>query len=109
MYNIYELVNLMGLYINLAHVHINIFLDCVWRSKSKFQGSSSVSRIIRRVSIAVAEHLGEFIHIPNENIKQQNNIRKFYQIGNFPNVAACVDGTHIFIKKSWRKHWRSIS
>lgn len=59
---------------------------------------ASVSLIIKKVSIALAEHLGEYIHFPNNILEQQQNLREFHQIANFPNVAACVDGTHILIK-----------
>lgn len=58
---------------------------------------ATVSLIIKRVSVALAENLRNFVKFPDTLQQQQQNIRKFFAIGNFPNVAACVDCTHILI------------
>lgn len=49
------------------------------------------------MSIAFAEKLHEYVQFPKTLEGQQSNIRKFYEIANFPNVAACIDGTLIKI------------
>ncbi|KAJ3662506.1 hypothetical protein Zmor_006851 [Zophobas morio] len=58
----------------------------------------TTSLTIKRVSIAIAEHLQEFIHFPNTPNGQRANIMAFHNIRGFPSVAGCVDGTDIPIK-----------
>lgn len=59
---------------------------------------SSVSRIIKRVSQLLAGHLRDFVKFPDDPRELQSNTRKFFELGNFPTVSACVDGIHIPIK-----------
>ncbi|XP_020294493.1 putative nuclease HARBI1 isoform X2 [Pseudomyrmex gracilis] len=54
-------------------------------------------KCIKAVSIAFAEKLHEYVHFPKTLEGQRNNIKKFYEIAEFPNVAACIDGTLIKI------------
>jgi hypothetical protein len=56
---------------------------------------SSVSRIVERVSILLAEQSRRFIKFPNDLgvVEEQ-----FRQIAGFPHVIGCVDGVHIPIK-----------
>lgn len=59
---------------------------------------STVSRIIKKVSEAIAGLHNRFIRMPvteQQRIISQNN---FYQIARFPRVIGCVDGTHIAIQ-----------
>lgn len=58
---------------------------------------STVSRILVRVSEAIARLAPQFIKLPNQNelIKEQTN---FHAIGRFPRVIGVVDGTHIRIQ-----------
>lgn len=58
---------------------------------------STVSLTIKRVSVALAENLRNIVKFPDTLQQQQQNVQKFFAIGNFPNVAACVDCTHILI------------
>ncbi|KAJ3665363.1 hypothetical protein Zmor_000860 [Zophobas morio] len=55
----------------------------------------SVSRIVHRVSRAIAGVLPRFVHWPQdiERVKQD-----FYDVAHFPNIVGCVDCTHIKIK-----------
>ncbi|KAJ8979784.1 hypothetical protein NQ317_007692 [Molorchus minor] len=55
----------------------------------------SVSVIIKRVSVLLAEQRRRFIKFPDTENGQRQNITRFAQIANFPGVGACVDGTHI--------------
>lgn len=57
---------------------------------------STVSRIVVRVSEAIATLSPRFIRMPRDNeiIKEQY---KFHQIARFPKVIGAVDGTHIRI------------
>lgn len=43
----------------------------------------------------LAEQLQNYVKFPDKIQAQQDNIRRFFEIANFPNVAACIDGTHI--------------
>ncbi|KAJ8954814.1 hypothetical protein NQ317_009290 [Molorchus minor] len=58
---------------------------------------STASRIIRKVSEAIATLRPQYIRMPlqREIIHTQN---EFYQISRFPRVIGCVDGTHIKIQ-----------
>lgn len=58
---------------------------------------STISVIIKKVSILIAEHLGDFISFPRTAQGFRSNIRKFYEIAQFPNVSGCIDCTHIKI------------
>ncbi|KAL1488809.1 hypothetical protein ABEB36_014605 [Hypothenemus hampei] len=55
----------------------------------------TVSLVIKRVSEIFAEKVKDFIKFPEDSAE---NILKFYTFRNFPNVSACIDGTHIPIK-----------
>ncbi|XP_024874263.1 putative nuclease HARBI1 [Temnothorax curvispinosus] len=57
----------------------------------------TVCRCIKAVSIAFAEKLHEYVQFPKTLEDQRSNIRTFYEIAEFPNVAACIDGTLIKI------------
>ncbi|KAJ8930924.1 hypothetical protein NQ314_016222 [Rhamnusium bicolor] len=61
---------------------------------------STVSLVIKRISVALAENLRNFVKFPVMLHEQEENIMKFYNVANFPNVAACVDCTHITIGNS---------
>lgn len=55
------------------------------------------------MSIAFAEKLHEYVQFLKTLEDQRNNIRKFYAIAEFPNVAACIDGTLIKIANSHKE------
>lgn len=62
------------------------------------------------MTIAFAEKLHEYVHFPKTVEGQRRNIRKFYEIAQFPNVAACIDGTLIKIanpNKEFGENFRS--
>ncbi|CAL1682532.1 unnamed protein product [Lasius platythorax] len=58
---------------------------------------ATVCRSIKAVSIALAEKLHNYVKFHTTINDQRKNIRKFYQIARFPNVAGCIDGTLIKI------------
>ncbi|KYN05601.1 Putative nuclease HARBI1 [Cyphomyrmex costatus] len=58
---------------------------------------SSVSRIIKRVSILFARRLNEYVNFPQRRNDLMDNIRLFHNMAHFPNVSGCIDGTHICI------------
>ncbi len=56
----------------------------------------SASRIIKRVSEAIACLKNNYINFPTANILQQNKL-DFWRIGGLPNVIAAIDCNHIKI------------
>ena len=59
---------------------------------------STVCQVIRRVSLALAEKLNEYVFIPQNRAYIQSTKEKFADIANFHGVIACVDGTQIPIQ-----------
>ena len=58
---------------------------------------STVSRIFKRVTEAIARHRPDFIKMPIDHETIQVG-RGFYVISRFPKVLGCIDGTHIKIQ-----------
>lgn len=56
---------------------------------------STVCNVVRRVSDVLADHLRQYIRLPND---LQDVKRKFRAIAAFPGIIGCVDGTHIPIQ-----------
>jgi len=57
----------------------------------------TVSRIVAKVSKAIAAHLLRYVHFP-DNIRTLQT--DFYNIARFPQVVGCIDCTHVRIKCS---------
>ncbi|KAJ8909632.1 hypothetical protein NQ315_007340 [Exocentrus adspersus] len=55
----------------------------------------SVCRLVKKVSIAFARRLGQYVKFLTTNNGARDNIRRFYNKAHFPNVSGCIDGTHI--------------
>jgi hypothetical protein len=58
---------------------------------------STVSRIVRRVTVALSRKMNQFIKFPQSQEERGTVKQGFYEIANFPCVIGCVDGTHIKI------------
>lgn len=58
---------------------------------------ATVSRAVRRVSLALAAKAADFIKWPDTPNEVNENKRGFYQLANFPCVLGCIDGTHVRI------------
>ncbi|KAI4470811.1 hypothetical protein MML48_1g03717 [Holotrichia oblita] len=58
---------------------------------------TTVHRIIQEVSENLARNLRQYVKFPDRN-GMNNNRNLFFEIGGFPGVSGCVDGTHIEIK-----------
>lgn len=56
---------------------------------------STASRIIAKVTLAIARLYPQFVKMPTQEIKAQSD---FYNIASFPRVIGCVDGTHVRIQ-----------
>lgn len=60
--------------------------------------TSTVSRIISKVSAAILRLYGRFVKMPEGQDEIRNTQNGFYQIASFPKVMGCVDGTHVRIR-----------
>ena len=58
----------------------------------------TVSRIISRVSTALARKQHEFIRWPSTANERQEIKQGFFEKGGFPGVIGCIDGTHVRIQ-----------
>ena len=58
----------------------------------------TVSRVVRDVSDALANQLDNFVKWPS-NRQERNHVKQgFIEMGGFPNVIGCVDGTHVEVQ-----------
>ena len=78
---------------------------------------SSVSRIVKNVSIALAKQHSHYIRMPT-GPKVRENMENFFRMAEFPNVLGAIDCTHIPISNPGgdqgarfvnRKGWHSIN
>ena len=58
---------------------------------------ATVSRIVRRVTLAIARKLDDFVKFPRTQQEKDVIKQGFYDLGGFPCVIGCVDGSHIRI------------
>ena len=59
---------------------------------------STVSRIVKKVSVALARLSNRFIKMPDTPAKIAATQQKFFDIAEFPRVLGAVDGTHVKIQ-----------
>ncbi|XP_064637860.1 putative nuclease HARBI1 [Lineus longissimus] len=57
----------------------------------------SASRIVKKVSRAIARHRGQIIRFPTGQDAVRNKVT-FYELHGFPDVLGCIDGVHIPIQ-----------
>ena len=58
----------------------------------------TVSRIVSRVSTALARKQKQFIRWPSTAAERQEIKQGFFEKGGFPGVIGCIDGTHVRIQ-----------
>ena len=58
----------------------------------------TVSRIVSRVSTALARKENQFIRWPSTASERQEIKQGFLEKGGFPGVIGCIDGTHVRIQ-----------
>ncbi|XP_018314287.1 putative nuclease HARBI1 isoform X3 [Mycetomoellerius zeteki] len=58
---------------------------------------STMCRIIKKVTTAIASLRPQYINFPNTNQSLRQTKEKFYNIACFPRVVGAIDGTHIKI------------
>ncbi|KYN17286.1 Putative nuclease HARBI1 [Trachymyrmex cornetzi] len=83
---------MMQLLIALRFYATNSF-QIVHGDLRKYEVQSSVSRIIRRVSILFARYLDEYVNFPQRRNDLVENIRLFHNMIHFPNVSARYPGS----------------
>lgn len=59
---------------------------------------SSMSKIIKQTSAAIAKLFPEFIHFPRTTAEKRETFQDFYDFAGFPRVIGAVDGTHVKIQ-----------
>lgn len=62
---------------------------------------TTVSRILKRVTNAIARLRPRFIRMPEQH-EAVHIPNMFYRIARFPKLIGCVDGTHIKIQSPGR-------
>ena len=70
---------------------------------------STVSRVVRRVTMAIARRLDEFVKFPQTREEKDEIKQGFYDIGGFPCVIGCVDGTHVRIISPAESEWDFVN
>lgn len=60
---------------------------------------TTASRIISKVSRAIANLRPQHIQMPSDN-EMLHIQEEFYRISRFPRVVGCIDGTHIKIQSA---------
>ena len=58
---------------------------------------STVSRVVRRVTQALAAKLGDFIRFPSTRAERDKIKQGLFRVGGFPCAIGCIDGTHVRI------------
>ncbi|XP_025098862.1 putative nuclease HARBI1 [Pomacea canaliculata] len=62
---------------------------------------SMAGRIIDRVTRALLDRAHRWITFPNQQEADRQKA-KFFNLGGFPDVVGCIDGTHVRIQAPWR-------
>ena len=79
---------------------------------------TTVSKIVKRVSIALAKKRSKYIFMPRNAEEERLTYQKFHNIAQFPNVIGAIDCTHIAIANPGgedssryinRKGWYSLN
>ncbi|XP_041465700.1 putative nuclease HARBI1 [Lytechinus variegatus] len=58
----------------------------------------SVSRVIKKVSEAIARRKREFMRFPSTRDELETTQQQFYEYCGFPGVIGAIDGTHVYIR-----------
>ena len=70
---------------------------------------TTACRIIRRVVLALKTRLRQYVCFPSAQNTLENIKQGFHAIAGFPNVVACVDGTHVPIQAPTNNEWEYVN
>ena len=70
---------------------------------------STVSRIVRRVTLALSRRVDQFIRFHQTQEERDNVKQGFYNIANFPCAIGCIDATHIRIIAPTENEWDFVN
>ena len=70
---------------------------------------STVSRIIRRVTVALSRRINQFIKFPETQEERDVIKQGLYDIANFPCAIGIVDGSHIRIQSPTDNEWDFVN
>lgn len=59
---------------------------------------STVSRVVRRVTLALASKVNDFVKFPTTPNERDEIKHGLFRVGGFPSAIGCIDGTHVRIK-----------
>ena len=59
---------------------------------------STVSRVVRRLTLALASEVNDFVKFPTTANERDEIKHGFFRVGDFPGAISCIDGTHVRIK-----------
>ena len=59
---------------------------------------STVSRVVRRVTLALVSKVNDFVKFPTTANEQDESKHGLSRVGGFASAIGCIDGTHVRIK-----------
>lgn len=83
--------------ITLRFVASGSFLEVIGDTFGSYD-KSTVSRVVRRVTQALAAKVNDFIKFPATRAERDEIKQGMFRIGGFPCTIGCIDGTHVRIK-----------
>nr|XP_055023917.1 putative nuclease HARBI1 [Misgurnus anguillicaudatus]XP_055024930.1 putative nuclease HARBI1 [Misgurnus anguillicaudatus] len=69
---------------------------------------STVSDVVKAVSIALASLVNQFVSFPND-VQIAQTKHKFFTLGNMPNTIGVIDCTHVHIQAPHERDWEYIN
>ena len=91
-----SLSTLMQVLITLRFLASGSFLQVIGDTFFAFD-KATVSRVVRRVTLALAGKVNQFIRFPQSR-EERNEVKQgLHKMANFPCAIGCVDGTHVRI------------
>ena len=87
--------------ITLRFLASGSFLEVIGDTFGSYD-KSTVSRVVRRVTQALAAKVNDFIKFPATRAERNEIKQGMFQVGGFPCTIGCIDGTHVGIKSRLR-------
>ena len=70
---------------------------------------TTACRAIPKVSVVLQRRLQQYVYMSRDQRQTQYIKEKFYNLAHFPNVVACVDGTHVRISTPSEHEWEFVN